>query len=50
MTSEERRWRREERAEFAAEHEANNQHRPDCLCRAVRDWSDGPACYQKVKP
>jgi hypothetical protein len=48
LTAQERQWRAEERAEFDAEARAINRHRDDCLCRAVRDWSPGPPCYQQL--
>lgn len=49
LSEQERQWRKEEREEFLAECREADRHRDDCLCRAVRDWSPGPACYQKVQ-
>ena len=45
----ERRWRAEEKAEEEAAFREAKRHRDDCLCRAVWDWSPGPACFQNVE-
>lgn len=49
LSAQEKQWRKEEAEDFAAELREANKHRPNCLCRAVRDWSPGPACYQQLE-
>jgi hypothetical protein len=44
----ERQWRAEEKREWDAELASMNAHRPDCICRAVQDWSPGPTCFQQI--
>jgi hypothetical protein len=47
LDPQERHWRAEEKDEWDAELAEANRHRPDCLCRAVHNWTPGPACYQQ---
>jgi hypothetical protein len=49
LSAQERQWRKEEREDLIRDLAEANRHRPNCLCRAVREWSDGPACYQQVR-